>query len=224
MIEAKCNKKKETIFKVIPKKGKPPKDIDSEIKKIKYQIFLEKENNKILSNKLKEEKEKKLYIKKINDEGLNAKKVLEEIANFLQVENIENIIPKIKNMIEYINDNLYDDKNVERNELISNLKKLYLNSNNDNDIDKQISLKILWRWIKNLVNIYNTSKEEKNKLFEEYDKMNSQDSYYKVCCLELMNEFHIDNIYELNNFIEGLVKSNEKNKKRVLHLKKILEE
>jgi hypothetical protein len=202
-----------------------------EIEKIKKQIVEEQENNIILLNKLEEEKNKNASLTSLNnqdnedipnDKELNY--ILTDIANYLQVNNLEEIIPKLQEMIEYLNVNIYQksERNKKRNELISKLQELYISLNNSKETKEQVSIKVIWRWIKYLMNTYKSLLNEKEKKMEIFKNLSDRDNYFKECCLELMNKYKAKNLEELNIFIEELIKRNNINKKRVEQLKKIL--
>ena len=205
------------------------KALNYEIEKIRKEIETMQANNKILLNKLNEEKNKNSSLISFNnDENIPNNEEIQNIlintANYLQVNSIEEIVPKLNEMIEYLNLNIYEEneKNKMRNELISKLKDLYISVNNSNEIKEQITIKVLWRWIKHLINTYKSLLYEKDKKVEFIQKLEKKDNYYKECCDELMNKYNIQNLEDLNKFIEELIKRNNINRKRVEQLKKIL--
>ena len=208
--------------------------LDSEIEKIKKEIHNLKEKNNILLNKLKEEKNKNISLTSFNN-GENESipndnelhNILTDIANHLQVNRYEDIIPKLKEMIEYLNTNIYEnnEKSKKRNELISKLQELYMSLNNKTNTNEQkenVSIKVIWRWIKYLMNSYKSLLNEKEKKIEIFKNLNEKDNYYRESCIELMNKYKMNSLEDLNSFIEELIKRNNINRKRVEQLKKIL--
>jgi len=203
--------------------------LNYEIEQLKKEIVAMQANNNILLNKLKEEKNRNssliAYNKNENfpsDEELQ--NILTDMANYLQVTSFDDIVPKLKEMIQYLNENIYEknDKNNLRNEFISKLKELYLSLNSKKDKNETISIKVLWRWIKHLINTYKSLLIEKEKKDEILKNMEKKENYYKECCEELMNKYNMKNLEQLNKFIEELIKKNNMNKRRVEQLKKIL--
>lgn len=205
--------------------------LDYEIESIKKEILEVEANNNILLNRLKEEKNKNMSLTSLNiqdiddipnDNELNS--ILTDIADYLQVNSFEEIIPKLNEMIEYLNINIYEknERNKKRNELISKLQELYISLNNSDEKKDDVSIKVLWRWIKSLMNSYKSLLNEKEKKMEIFKNLSERDNYYKECCLELMSKYKTNNLEELNKFIEELIKRNNINKKRVEQLKKIL--
>lgn len=203
--------------------------LNYEIEQLKKEIVAMQANNNILLNKLKEEKNRNssliAYNKNENfpsDEELQ--NILTDMANYLQVTSFDDIVPKLKEMIQYLNENIYEknDKNNLRNEFISKLKELYLSLNGKKDKNETISIKVLWRWIKHLINTYKSLLIEKEKKDEILKNMEKKENYYKECCEELMNKYNMKNLEQLNKFIEELIKKNNMNKRRVEQLKKIL--
>lgn len=203
--------------------------LNYEIEKLKQEIVSMQANNNILLNKLKEEKNRNSSLIAFNknenfpsDEELQ--NILTDMANYLQVNSFDDIVPKLKEMIQYLNENIYEknDKNNIRNEFISKLKELYLSLNGKKDKNDTVSIKVLWRWIKHLINTYKSLLIEKEKKEEILKNMEKKENYYKECCEELMNKYNMKNLEQLNKFIEELIKKNNMNKRRVEQLKKIL--
>ena len=203
--------------------------INYEIEKLKQEIISMQANNNILLNKLKEEKNRNSSLIAFNknenfpsDEELQ--NILTDMASYLQVNSFDDIVPKLKEMIQYLNVNIYEknDKNNLRNEFISKLKELYMSLNGKKDKSEAISIKVLWRWIKHMINTYKSLLIEKEKKDEILKNMEKKENYYKECCEELMNKYNMKNLEQLNKFIEELIKKNNMNKRRVEQLKKIL--
>jgi hypothetical protein len=203
--------------------------LNYEIEKLKKEIISMQANNNILLNKLNEEKNRNSSLIAFNknenfpsDEELQ--NILTDMANYLQVNSFDDIVPKLKEMIQYLNVNIYEknDKNNLRNEFISKLKELYMSLNGKKDKSEAISIKVLWRWIKHMINTYKSLLIEKEKKDEILKNMEKKENYYKECCEELMNKYNMKNLEQLNKFIEELIKKNNMNKRRVEQLKKIL--
>lgn len=205
--------------------------LNNEIEKIKKEILILENKNNILLNKLKEEKNKNISLTSFNNDenenipnDIELNNILTDISNYLSVNSFDEIVPKLKEMVEYLNINIYEnhEKNKIRNELIIKLQDLYISSNKINEKKEKVSIKVLWRWIKNLINNYKSLLIEKNKKEEIHQNLKEKDDFYKECCDELMNKYKVNNLEELNKFIEELIKRNNMNKKRVQQLKKIL--
>ena len=106
----------------------------AEIEKLKSEINNLKKNNDYLSNQLKEEQRKNeqlFSIQKAKEEGENS--ILSEISHCLQVSSFEEILPKLNEIINYLNNNVnsnmnknnnQDSENKIRDELISKLQYL----------------------------------------------------------------------------------------------------
>ena len=111
-----------------------------------------------------------------------------------------------------------------KNELINGLKTLYILKNNEFQIGKneELNIKVIWRWIKNLIeNIKNTNEEVNNfKIGLEHLKEEKQ--IFKDFCLDLMEKFNIEDIEELKNQINSLIINRNIEKKRINKLKKVL--
>ena len=205
--------------------------LNKEIEKIKNEIKLMENNNNILLNKLEEESNKYIsYTSLGNEENENISNdielnnILNDICNYFSVNTFDEIVPKLNEMIEYINTNIYEknENNKNRNEIILKLKELYISSNKINENKDKITIKVLWRWIKNLINNYKSLLMEKEKKEEIYKNL-EKENIYKECCDELMDKYKVNNLEELNTFIEELIKRNNINRKRVEQLKKMLE-
>ena len=205
-------------------------ELNLEIEKLKNEIFSIQKSNNILLNKLNEEKMKYATLSSFESEDENIpnekelNNLLADISNNLGVETFDEIVPKLKEMIDYLNINIYEknEDNNKRNEFILKIQELYLSSNKTNEKKEHISIKILWRWIKSLINNYKSLMVEKTKKEEILKNLEKNENFYKECCDELMVKYKKNNLEELNKFIEELIKRNNINKKRVEQLKKIL--
>ena len=192
----------------------------SEIDKLKKEIENLKKSNEYLNNQLKEEQKKNeqlFSIQKAKDEGENS--ILSEISHCLQVSSFEEILPKLNEIINYLNNNVnsntnknsaQDSNNKIRDELISKLQKLYLSLTGSNEKEEDITIKILWRWIKHLINTVKQLALEKEKNIEMYQNMQEIDDC-KEYCEELISEFNLQSLDELKMFIDNLLKQNNIN-------------
>ena len=117
-------------------------------------------------------------IQKAKDEGENS--ILSEICHSLQVSSFDEILPKLNEIINYLNNNVnnnanknnnQDNNNKIRDELISKLQNLYLSLTGSNEKKEEITIKILWRWIKHLINTVNQLALEKEKNLEMFQNM-----------------------------------------------------
>jgi len=96
-------------------------------------------------------------------------------------------------------------------ELKTKLKSLYLSLYNMSK-ESKVSMKSLWRWIKNVIR--HASKQPKES---------SQDSVeYQVICQQIIKDYNLKDINDLKRFISVLLNRNEKNKKQVDKMAKIL--
>ena len=192
----------------------------SEIDKLKKEIDDLKKNNDYLNNQLKEEQKKSeqlFSIQKAKDESENS--ILSEISHCLQVSSFEEILPKLNEIINYLNNNVnsntnkntsQDSNNKIRDELISKLQNLYLSLTGSNEKKEEITIKILWRWIKHLINTVKQLALEKEKNIEMYQNMQEIDDC-KEYCEELISEFNLQSLDELKMFIDNLLKQNNIN-------------
>ena len=191
----------------------------AEIEKLKKEITNLRKNNEYLNNQLKEEQKKneKLFsIQKAKDEGENS--ILSEISHCLQVSSFEEILPKLNEIINYLNNNVnivnktnnQDSNNKLRDELISKLQNLYLSLTGSNEKKEEITIKILWRWIKHLINTVKQLALEKEKNIEMLQN-NQEIDEYREYCEELITEFNLQSLDELKMFIDNLLKQSNIN-------------
>ena len=229
-IESIDNKNNNNIDKDSINSNAKVNSLNSEIVQLKKEIISIQKNNNILLAKLKEEKKKHISLSSFESENENMpndielNNILNEISNNLAIKSFDEIVPKLKEMIEYLNINIYEknEANKKRNELILKLRELYISSNIINEKKGNISIKVIWRWIKNLINNYKSLLVEKAKKEEILKNLENNDNFYKESCDELMAKYKKNNLEELNKFIEELIKRNNINRKRVEQLKKIL--
>ena len=192
----------------------------AEMEKLKKEINNLKKNNEYLNNQLKEEQRKNeqlFSIQKAKDENENS--ILSEISVCLQVSSFDEILPKLNEIINYLNNNVnnntvnnnkQDKDNKIRDELISKLQNLYLSLTGSNEKKEEITIKILWRWIKHLINTVKQLALEKEKNIEFYQN-NQEIEDYKDYCEELISEFNLQSLDELKMFIDNLLKQSNIN-------------
>ena len=191
----------------------------AEIEKLKKEINNLKKNNEYLNIQLKEEQKKSqqlFSVQKAKDEGENS--ILAEISHCLQVSSFEEILPKLNEIINYLNNNVSNnvkDKKKEndnkiRDELISKLQNLYLSLTGSNEKKEEITIKILWRWIKHLINTVKQLALEKERNIEMYQNM-QEIGECKDYVEELLSMFNLQSLEELKMFINNLLKQNDIN-------------
>ena len=157
----------------------------------------------------------------LNNKEKDIENILEKIKTYLKLNKIDEIYPKLTEIINYINKNI-DEKNPNnkaRDELIKNIENLYRNLTNDKN--ENIELKILWRWVKHLINNIKKLLNEKEQNEQIYKELLIND-IYKNFCVELIDEYNLNNINELKEFIFDLLERNDTNRKGELKLKNIL--
>ena len=218
------NNNKKLMTKILNLNNKaydnPKNEYEDEINKLKQEIEELENDNDFLSNQLIEEEKKNeelQLIKNENDENNNT--ILSDISHCLQVNSFEEIIPKLTEMIDYLNNYNNDKSSKIKEDTISKLKSLYIITNNSKEKKDNISIQDLWRWIKHLIEEVDELTSEKEKYEEIYKKNNN---LYKNFCEKLIKEFGLNSFDELKFFINDLITKNELNKKRVEKLKKVL--
>ena len=186
----------------------------SEIDRLKKEINDLKKNNEYLSTQLKEEQRKNeqlFSIQKAKEENENS--ILGEIAHCLQVASFDDILPKLNEIINYLNSNVNSNatknKNQEgnnkiRDELISKLQNLYLSLTGSDEKKEEVTIKILWRWIKHLINTVKQLALEKEKNIEIYQNI-QEINECKEFCEELISGLNLQNLDELKIFINNLL-------------------
>ena len=202
--------------------------LDSEIKyttlinQLKNQIIQLENKNDLLSKEIEIENKKNIDLYNIlNDKEKDIENILDNIKKYLKLNKIDEIYPKLNEIVNYINLNI-DEKNPNnkaRDDLIKNIENLYRNLTNDKN--ENIELKILWRWVKHLINNIKKLLNEKEQNEQIYKELLIND-IYKNFCVELIDEYNLNNINELKEFIFDLLERNDINKKRELNLKNIL--
>ena len=194
-------------------------EYELEIQRLKKQYNSLKFRNKFLLTKLDDLiKSNTLLEEDINTNILDKYGINELINDYSFSNNNLNSFEKINEI--YM---ICEDLNL-KNELINGLKTLYILKNNEFQIGKneELNIKIIWRWIKNLIeNIKNTNEEVNNfKIGLEHFKEEKQ--IFKDFCLDLMEKFNIEDIEELKNQINSLIINRNIEKKRINKLKKVL--
>ena len=198
----------------------------NEISKLKEEIKNLEEENEILETEITEEEQKNYYLqsnKFIKDK--NDEETILKIKNFLNLDNKEKIIPQLKEMIIYIEKNYdsieFPNKEAKlRDELIEKLEGLYITLTGNKNCEN-IEINIIWKWIKHLVNVLEELNKEKENNIKIYQQINENDKY-KNFCSELLNEFNLNSIENLKDFIKSLLMENNINERRVEKIKKCL--
>ena len=198
----------------------------NEISKLKEEIKNLEEENEILETEIGEEEQKNYYLqtnKFIKDK--NDEETILKIKNFLNLENKENIIPQLKEMINYIEKNYdsieFPNKEAKlRDELIEKLEGLYITLTGNKNFEN-IEINIIWKWIKHLINVLEELNEERENNIKIYQQINENDEY-KNFCSELLNEFNLNSIDNLKDYINSLLMENNINERRVEKIKKCL--
>ena len=189
----------------------------AEIDRLKKEINDLKKNNEFLQTQLKEEQRKNeqlFSIQKAKDENENS--ILAEIAHCLQVASFDEILPKLNEIINYLNNNVnsnatknknQDGNNKIRDELISKLQNLYLSLTGSDEKKEEVTIKILWRWIKHLINTVKQLALEKEKNIEVYQNIQEIDEC-KEFCDDLITELNLQNLDELKMFLTNVLNQN----------------
>ena len=126
-------------------------------------------------------------------------------------------------MINYLTENNNLKEKKEKNEFISNLKELY-RKNNIEEPNQKINMKLIWGWIKYLINNNKKIKNEIDKNTILLQNIEKKNIFYKNNCEEIMNIYDVKNITQLDEFIKGLINKSNAYRKRIDQLKKILSE
>ena len=190
--------------------------LKSQIDLLNRELTAEKSKNSLLAQKNSE-----LEKNQINP---NDQSIIADIMSYLNVQSKEEILPKLKELINHIkslesNSNQSSNKKITNNdklkdELIDTLKSLYvaLTGTETND---EIDIKTIWRWIKHLINTVRDLAQEKEKNYQVYQELNEANAY-KDFCYEIMNEFNIDSIENFKNFINDVLGSIQQNQSEVV--------
>ena len=168
----------------------------SEINKLKKEIESLENSNDILSNQLKEEEKRNEELNIIkNEKEENDNSILLDISHCLQVNSFDEILPKLTEMINYLNKYNNDENSKIKEDLISKLKSLYIATNDIKESKDNISIQDLWRWIKQLINNVKQLSIEKEKNENIYKQNNYE--VYKNYCEKLIEEFGLNSFDEL---------------------------
>ena len=193
--------------------------LNYKINKIQQEIDNIKEKNELLLNNLIKEKDRNISLKSCETD---IEQILLEISKYLEVNNYDEIPNKLLEMINYLADNNIKEIN-SKNEFIINLRELYKKYNIEEKNEK-ISIKILWGWIKYLIN---NNKKIKNEIDENtilLQNIEKKNIFYKNNCEEIMNIYELKNISQLDEFIKRLINKSNVYRKRIEQLKKMLSE
>jgi len=193
--------------------------LNYKINKIQQEIDNIKEKNELLLNNLIKEKDRNISLKSCETD---IEQILLEISKYLEVNNYDEIPNKLLEMINYLADNNIKEIN-SKNEFIINLRELYKKYNIEEKNEK-ISIKILWTWIKYLIN---NNKKIKNEIDENtilLQNIEKKNIFYKNNCEEIMNIYELKNISQLDEFIKRLINKSNVYRKRIEQLKKMLSE
>jgi hypothetical protein len=164
--------------------------------------YYQKEENKIEKNSYS--------INKIKNR-VNHEKILLDIIDVANQYNKENKF-NVDNFIDEFKILLNDVKI--KNEFIYKIINLYNTTNNSNlNYNNTKSFISAWKWIKENYKIAH------NKLKNENESENNQ---YKYLCRQIMKEYNLKNIQQLNMFIHKLCKKVDKNENFLEGIKKIL--
>ena len=87
------------------------------------------------------------------------------------------------------------------------MQNLYLSLTGSNEKKEEITIQILWRWIKHLINTVKQLALEKEKNLKIFQNMQEIDEY-KEYCKELISDFDLQSLNELKIFINNLLKQN----------------
>lgn len=124
------------------------------------------------------------------------------------------------NYLQLLNNNSEKEAN---KEFVKNLKEIYKKENKDNN-NSNVNMKILWRWIKYLISNNNKIKNEIKQNVNILQNIEIKNNFYKQSCDEIINTYGINNINKFDEFIHALISKNNISRKRMIQLKKMLEE
>ena len=124
------------------------------------------------------------------------------------------------NYLQLLNNNSEKEAN---KEFVKNLKEIYKKENKDNN-NSNVNMKILWRWIKYLISNNNKIKNEIKQNANILQNIEIKNNFYKQSCDEIMKTYCINNINKFDEFIHALISKNNISRKRMIQLKKMLEE
>ena len=182
-----------------------------EIENLKQQIETLQSNTDVLKSKLQSEKIRYTQLIQMNEEkNKDNEMILNKIAEILQVNSIEQIFPKINELLfklnskegNFNNEIIDENENKIRDELIQKLKGLYITLT-DSSPNEVIEIKNLWRWIKNLIHTVKQLALEKEMMNNQNMRINNDE--YKKFCIKLIQENYLQNLDELKAFINELL-------------------
>ena len=181
----------------------------------------EKAKNDLLQIQIDQKNEQ---VKKIEND------TLKKIAEYLKVQKNEEILPKIIEIASIMNKLNYENNKNVSNEIFQNVKKIpekmqteeNLHSSNINDYKlrdelvsklkilyialsgsentKDVDIKTVWRWIKHLIHTVKDLAQEKEKNTQMILEL-QEDCIFRDFCLELMQEFNLNDLNELKQFL-----------------------
>ena len=207
-------------------------DLKSDNNKIKNELLLlQRQNFKI-------EKDKNIQNKKI---FLNVKNTLNKNINNNNIEFDRKIILNPFNSKIYENSsyrgkikfirNVYLDEKL-KNSLLEKTLTLYLDSNevenknniitNDSNIDNNINLPIIWKWIVSIAENVDNLKESNDIIKKNIDDLNKENEIYKKYYKNWMKLLGVKTNTELNNKINRLIKCQNINENEEAKMFKIL--
>ena len=121
------------------------------------------------------------------------------------------------------NNNLENYKKIfefSKDEIVSYYSEFY----EEKIMDNNITTKLIWRWIKYLLNKNKKIKNDINNNNILLQNIKKENNLYKSLCEEIMNTYDFNNLNQFDEFILCLINKNNVNRKRIDKLKKILEE
>ena len=207
-------------------------DLKSDNNKIKNELLLFQRQN------LKLEKDKNIQNKKI---FLNVKNTLNKNINNNNIEFDRKIVLNPFNSKIYENSsyrgkikfirNVYLDEKL-KNSLLEKTLTLYLDSNevenknniitNDSNIDNNINLPIIWKWILSMTENVDNLKESNDIIKKNIDNLNKENEIYKKYYKNWMKLLGVKTNTELNNKINRLIKCQNINENEEAKMFKIL--
>ena len=206
------------------------KELQYEISQLKSKISSLQSKNDLLSRELQAEKAKNdLLHHKVQEQSEMNKEIestiLKQLTQYLNVQQPEDILPKINELITKNNNNndmrcnkahQYKMKQFDNNvhsgslndvkikdELIMKLKTLYIAlTGNDESNNDNIDIKTIWRWIKHLINTVKDFAHEKEKNLQVIQELQDA-AVFKEYCLEIMQEFNLDTLDDFKQFVNS---------------------
>lgn len=107
-----------------------------------------------------------------------------------------------------------------RNELIAKMKSLYIALTGTNN-EKEVDIKLIWRWIKHLIRTVKEMANEKENTLHLINNVNDSLAY-RDFCVSLIEDNGLGSIAELQGFIKELYAKANIGEKRIDKLKKVL--